>query len=226
MTAEGTRYWLVTAGMLVAACAAWFLLPVDTWFRDFGVWARSLGVVGPIAFGFAFLLATLLVIPGTPLTIAGAVAFGWWAMPLVLLSATLGSVLAFVIARYLLRDRVRTAIDRRPAMRATVEAVGDGGWRLLTLMRISPLVPFNAQNYALGITDVRFPAFLVSTIVGMLPGTIVCVYLGVVGRAASGHAPTQWITLGLGLAATVAAVEITRRRVQAKLRAGGAGART
>lgn len=218
VSASEIRYWLVTVLGIAAVAAAWLVLPIESWLRDFGAWTASLGVLGPIAFAALFVLATVLVIPGTPLTIAGGVAFGWWAMPLVMLSATFGSVLAYVAARFLLRDRVRAGIAKRPAMAATVEAVGDGDWRLLTLMRLSPFVPFNAQNYALGLAGVATPAFLVSTIVGMIPGTVVCVYLGVIGRAA-GNEAAHWIPLGLGLAATVVAVAMTRRRVQAKLAA-------
>ncbi|MEN3211631.1 TVP38/TMEM64 family protein [Methylorubrum populi] len=217
--------WAAMAGAAALAAAAWYLLPVEEGLRAFSDWANGLGPWGLLAFGVLFFLATLLVVPGTPLTIAGAVAFGWAVMPVVLVSATLGSWLAFVAARTLLRDRVRRLIERRPALNATVEAVGDGGWRLMTLMRLSPFVPFNAQNYVLGVTDVRTPAYLVSTVIGMLPGTVVCVYLGVIGRHAGSDEPTHWITLGLGLLATLAAVELTRRRVRAKLEGGRVGAR-
>ncbi|CAO4174203.1 TVP38/TMEM64 family protein [Methylorubrum populi] len=216
--------WAVTALAAALAVGVWFLLPVEEWLRAFSAWANGLGPYGLLAFGLLFFVATLLVVPGTPLTIAGAVAFGWAVMPVVLLAATLGSWLAFFAARYLFRDRVRALIERRPAFKATVEAVGDGGWRLLTLMRLSPFVPFNAQNYALGVTEVGTPAYLISTVIGMLPGTVVCVYLGAIGRRAGGDEPTHWITLGLGLVATVAVVELTRRRVRAKLEAGRAGA--
>lgn len=212
--------WAATAAAAALAVAAWILLPVEDWLRAFSAWANGLGPYGLLAFGALFFVATLLVVPGTPLTIAGAVAFGWAVMPVVLVAATLGSWLAFAAARHLFRDRVRARIERRPRLKATVEAVGDGGWRLLTLMRLSPFVPFNAQNYALGVTEVGAGAYLVSTVIGMLPGTVVCVYLGVIGRHAGSDEPTHWITLGLGLVATVAAVELTRRRVRAKLEAG------
>lgn len=224
MTGDENRYWLVTGLAVAAAVAAWYVLPVEAWLTAFKDWTHSLGPYAPVAFAGLFVVATLLVVPCTPLTIAGGVAFGWWSLPIVLAAATVGSVLAFAAGRTLLQDRVRAAIERRPAMRATVEAVGEGGWQLLTLMRLSPFVPFNAQNYVLGITDVRPGAFLVSTLLGMLPGTIVCVYLGVIGRAAGGDAPEHWISLGLGLVATVAAVALTRRRVRAKLRTRRAGA--
>ncbi|WP_245516747.1 TVP38/TMEM64 family protein, partial [Methylobacterium segetis] len=224
MTGDETRYWLATGLAVAAALAAWYLLPVDAWLAAFKAWTQGLGPYGPVAFAALFVVATLLVVPCTPLTIAAGVAFGWWSLPIVLAAATLGSVLAFAAGRTLLQDRVRALIERRPAMKATVEAVGEGGWQLLTLMRLSPFVPFNAQNYILAITDVRPGAFLVSTILGMLPGTLVCVYLGVIGRAAGGDAPEHWISLGLGLVATFAAVGLTRRRVRAKLRMRRAGA--
>jgi uncharacterized membrane protein YdjX (TVP38/TMEM64 family) len=218
---DNARSWVRTGlltGAAVAVCVgAWMLLPVEDWLREFSRWANGFGPYGLLVFGVLFFLATLLIVPGTPLTIAGAVAYGWAVMPVILVSATLGSWLAFFAARHLFRERVRALIARKPGLKATVEAVGDGGWRLLTLMRLSPFVPFNAQNYVLGVTDVRTAAYLVSTVIGMLPGTVVCVYLGVIGRRAGGDEPTHWITLGLGLVATVVAVEVTRRRVKAKL---------
>ncbi|GJD77801.1 TVP38/TMEM64 family protein [Methylobacterium gregans] len=224
MRSGALRDGLVVIGAVVATVALWRLLPVETWLRDFGSWSAGLGPWGPAAFAGIFLLATLLVIPCTPLTIAGAVAFGWWAMPIVLASATAGSLLAFLAARSVLQGPVRRIIDRRPAWKATAEAVGDGDWRLLLLMRLSPFVPFNAQNYALGITDVGIGAFLLSTVLGMLPGTVVCIYLGVIGRAAGSEDPVHWISLGLGLVATLGLVWLTRQRVRAKLRArGGSG---
>jgi uncharacterized membrane protein YdjX (TVP38/TMEM64 family) len=219
MRAGAVRDGLVVGAAAAATIAIWYLLPVDAWLRGFGAWATGLGLYGPLAFAAIFLAATLLVIPCTPLTIAGAVAFGWWSMPIVLVSATLGSALAFFAGRSLLRERVRRVIDRRPGWKATAEAVGDGDWRLLLLMRLSPFVPFNAQNYALGITDVGVGAFLVSTVLGMLPGTVLCVYLGVIGRAAGQEGPVHWVSLGLGLAATFGLVVLTRRRVRAKLQA-------
>ncbi|SFL45450.1 TVP38/TMEM64 family protein [Methylorubrum salsuginis] len=214
---SGARTWLLTGAAAALCVGAWMLLPVEDWLRGFSAWANGFGRYGLLVFGLLFFLATLLVVPGTPLTIAGAVAYGWAVMPVVLVSATVGSWLAFFAARHLFRERVRRLIARKPKWRATMEAVGDGGWRLLTLMRLSPFVPFNAQNYVLGVTDVRTGAYLVSTVIGMLPGTVVCVYLGAIGRRAGSDEPTHWITLGLGLVATVVAVEITRRRVKAKL---------
>ncbi|GJD72059.1 VTT domain-containing protein [Methylobacterium goesingense] len=218
MNRSEIRYWLVTILGGSAVLGAWIVLPVEEWLHAFGTWTARLGALGPIAFAALFVLATLLVVPGTPLTIAGGVAFGWWAMPLVMVAATLGSVLAYLAARSLLRARVHAFVANHPAMTATVEAVGDADWRLLTLMRLSPFVPFNAQNYALGLAGVGMPAFLVSTLAGMIPGTVLCVHLGVIGRAA-GDDTASWIPLGLGLAATVAAVAMTRRRVQARLAA-------
>ncbi|WP_336491357.1 TVP38/TMEM64 family protein [Methylobacterium nigriterrae] len=213
------RYWLIIAGAAAATLAAWHLLPVDAWLRVFGRWSAGFGMLGLLVFGAIFLVATLLVVPCTPLTIAGAVAFGWWAMPIVLISATGGSLLAFLAARTLFRERIRSAIARRPALKATADAVGDGEWRLLVLMRLSPFVPFNAQNYALDVTNVGLAAFLVSTVTGMLPGTGLCIYLGLIGRAAGQEGPIHWISLGLGLVTTAVLVVLTRRRVRDKLKA-------
>jgi membrane protein DedA with SNARE-associated domain len=86
-----------------------------------------------------------------------------------MIGATLGSSLAFLIARYLLRERIKRALHKRPKFKAVDEAVSEDGWRIVLLLRLSPLVPFNLQNYFFGITEIKFWQYMVATFVGIIP---------------------------------------------------------
>ena len=94
----------------------------------------------------------VLLLPVWPLSIAGGLAFGMMGIPLVVVSATVGAALAFLVSRYLARQIVRNIAHKRPVLRAIDEAVTDEGWKVVILLRLSPLVPFNLQNYFLGAT--------------------------------------------------------------------------
>ena len=91
-----------------------------------------------------------------------------------------GSAATFLIARYLARGWVARRIARYPRFAAVDRAVGADGLRIVFLLRLSPVFPFNLLNYALGATRVRFRDYLLGAL-GMLPGTFLYVYLGSLG---------------------------------------------
>jgi uncharacterized membrane protein YdjX (TVP38/TMEM64 family)/rhodanese-related sulfurtransferase len=149
---------------------------LDAWVREAGVW-------GPAVFCAIYVLATVLFLPGSVLTLAGGALFG----PILgtfysLTSATVGATLAFLIARYLAAGWVgRTAGGRARQLMTGVE---EEGWRFVAFTRLVPIVPFNALNYALGLTRIRLADFVVASYVFMLPGAIAYTYLGYAGREA------------------------------------------
>ena len=102
---------------------------------------------------------------------------------IVSLASTTGAALAFVIARYLARDSVARWVRRSPRFEAIDRAIGEEGWKIVALLRLSPAVPFNLQNYLYGLTKIRFWPCVLTSWAAMLPGTLMYVYLGVVGRA-------------------------------------------
>ena len=211
--------WIVAIGVLSAIAIAWAFLPLQYWVQSFGAWVRSFGAAGALAFAAVYIVATLLLVPGAAMTIAGALAFGWWSLPLVLISATIGATLAFLASRYFFHGPVSRAIESRPRMAAIVEAVDEEKWLALTLLRLSPVIPFNVQNYLLGVTNVATGAYFASTLTGMLPGTLLGTYIGVLGRVAGEGEISllQWGFLALGLAATLAVVVMISRRARQKL---------
>lgn len=217
--------WIVAVLVLVALGFAWALLPLGDWLQSFSDWINGFGAFGVIAFGIGYVVAVVLLVPGAVLTFAAAVAYGWWALPLVLVAASIGAVLGFLISRYLLRDRVRTMIESRPTVKAAADAVDEQGWKVLLLLRTSPVVPFSAQNYLFGITRIPLPTYLAASAGGMIPGTLLNVYLGVLGAAAGGggNDGVSWGFLIAGLIATIAAMALVTWKAREKLKEAGVG---
>ncbi|HME87893.1 MAG TPA: TVP38/TMEM64 family protein [Chthoniobacterales bacterium] len=202
---------------LVAIIIALFLatrfLPVQQWLRSFNDWVGQMGTVGILAFIVVYVLATVLMAPGSILTIGAGFAFGLWKGFLaVSAGATLGASLAFLVARFIARAKIEAIAQRNEKFRKIYNAVGQQGARLIFLLRLSPVVPFNLSNYFYGLTGVKFWPYVLASWIGMMPGTLLYVYIGSVGKAAVSaaaggeamkHGWQYWTFLGVGLAATV-----------------------
>ena len=201
-------------------------LPVDRAVQAVNAWVESLGVWGPLVFGLVYILATVLLLPASALTLAGGAVFGLGTGTVtVSVASTIGAGLAFLIARYFAREKMAAFARRNPKFNAVDRAIGEGGWKIVALLRLVPAVPFNVQNYLYGVTSIRFwPCFLTSWI-AMLPGTFMYVYLGHVGgqglAAASGAAPSrstgEWVMLAVGLLAAVAVTVYVSRVARAAI---------
>ncbi len=216
--------WIGVALAFIALTVAWFLLPVDEWLKSFNQWIESLGVWGYVIFAAVYIVATVLLAPGAPLTIAAGLAFSGWAFPLVVLAATIGAALAFLVARYLVRARVERMTESKPRMKAVDQAVTEDGWKVVILLRLSPMVPFNLQNYFFGVTDIRFWHYVAATFIGIMPGTAIYVYLGAIGAAAgsgSQGGALKWTFFGIGLIATIVVTVLVTRKAKARLDALG-----
>jgi uncharacterized membrane protein YdjX (TVP38/TMEM64 family) len=182
-------------------------------------WIKTLGYLAPIAFIGIYNLATILLIPGSLLTLGGGFIFGAvWGSIYVLIAATLGATFAFLIGRYLSRDWVRQQLDKYPKFKAIEAAVSKEGLKVVLLTRLSPVFPFNLLNYAFGVTGVSLKDYVLGSI-GMIPGTLLYVYIGslvsdlaLVGTSAQPDNPLlKWTIRSIGLIATVAVtIYITR----------------
>jgi uncharacterized membrane protein YdjX (TVP38/TMEM64 family) len=148
-------------------------------------WVESAGAAGPVVFMLVYALATVLFLPGSVLTLAGGALFGpLWGTLWNLSGATLGAALAFLIARYLGADWV--ARRAGPRLARLNDGVSSEGWRFVAFVRLVPAFPFNLLNYALGLTRIPFPAYLLATWIFMLPGALAYTWLGYAGREALG----------------------------------------
>ena len=165
-----------------------------------------------IPFVGLYITATVLFFPGLLITMAAGLLFGpLKGTALVSLGSVTGASLAFLIGRYLARNWVSKKAKSRPRFRALDEAIGKEGAKVVFLLRLSPVFPYNFLNYALGLTRVKFGSYLLASWIGMLPGTLLYVYLGSlagnIASLATGTAPekstSQWTLFGVGLLATI-----------------------
>lgn len=185
----------------------------------FAEWVDGLGALGPVVFVLGYALAAVAFVPGSLLTLAAGAIFGLAkGVVYVFVAAVLGSSLAFLVSRYFARSAIERRIAGDPRFAAIDRAVGDQGRRIVFLLRLSPVFPFNLLNYALGLTRVRFADYVAAS-VGMLPGTFLYVYYGKLAgdvAALAGGAATQrdagyWSVLAVGLVATVAVTTVVTR---------------
>lgn len=217
--------------LLCAALVFWLLFasPVAA-LRHVQQWIDSLGAWGPAVFLLFYMAAVVVLVPGSMLALLAGLAYGIWGLPLALLAASAGASISFLIGRHLLRSHVQAMTRRRPTWRAFERAVSEGGWRIVTLVRLSPVLPFNLQNYFFGITGIPFRHYLPATFLGIIPGTTVNVSLAAAGYAIGmdGIAgllhPAKLVLFALGLAVTGIVCWTTTRRVRAILQLAGQAA--
>lgn len=172
--------------VVVAAAVGFAFLPLGRWALDLVEWIRGAGAAGMVAFAAAYVLATALLLPGSLLTLGAGFAYGpvvgtLLVSPVSVLAATV----AFSLGRFVARESVARRIGRDRRFTAIDSAVGDHGLRIVTLLRLSPILPFNLLNYALGLTKVHWRDYVTGSFVGMLPGTVLYVYLGSLITSAS-----------------------------------------
>ncbi len=190
-------------------------------------WVDGLGAWGPVVFIGGYAVATVAFVPGALMTLGAGAVFGLLEGVLyVLVGATVGSSLAFLISRHLARRAIEPRLAGNRHLSAIDRAVGESGFRIVLLLRLSPVVPFNLLNYGLGLTKVRFRDYLLASI-GMLPGSLLYTYYGKVAgdvamlaadpgvRRGTGY----YVLLGVGLAATVLVATVIARQARRALRA-------
>ena len=218
--------WCSIGVMAIASLWTMRSLPVERAVQAVNVWVELLGVWGPLAFGLVYILATVLLLPVSVLTLAGGAVFGLGTgMATVSVASTIGAGLAFLIARYFAREKMATFARRNPKFNAVDRAIGEDGWKIVALLRLSPAVPFNVQNYLYGVTRIHFWTCFLTSWIAMMPGTFMYVYLGHVGgqglAAATGAAPSrsavEWVMLAVGLLATVAVTIYVSRVARAAI---------
>lgn len=222
-------------GLLKVAAAAALLGALLIVFRVFDgarhllrfvEWVRGAGVGGALAFAATYVGAAVLLLPASILTLGAGFLWGPFVGFLVVLpSATTAATVAFLLGRTVARTWVEKKVANNPRFRAIDEAVGEGGLRLVLLLRLSPLFPFNLLNYTLGLTRVSTRDYVVGSAIGMAPGTFLYLYLGSLVTSASqllsGERPSAGpagtaLYVG-GLIATLAVTVWVTRKARAAL---------
>jgi uncharacterized membrane protein YdjX (TVP38/TMEM64 family) len=224
-----TRLLLLLGLVAIFAAAAYFL-PVAEWTTSLAERARRTGGAGVAFFFLAYVVATVAFLPGSILTLAAGFAYGpLWGLAIVSPASVAGATAAFLLGRTLLRDWAIRKTRGSPQLRAIERAVEHEGFKLILLLRLSPLIPFNVLNYALSLSNVRLATYVAASAIGMLPATVLYVYLGSLAptaaqlsTAAETGGSNRTLLYAVGLAATVVAVFIVtraaRRALQTELR--------
>jgi len=201
-------------------------------------WIRSAGWLGIGVFLMAYVAATVLFLPGSLLTLGAGFAYGvGLGTAVVWIGANLGAALAFVLGRTLARRWIAARIKKNPRFAAMDKAVGREGLKIVLLTRLSPVIPFNLLNYAFGLTGVSLRDYVLGSLVGMLPGTVMYVYLGslitslselAAGRTTGGSAQQIFYFAGLGatVAVTVYVTRLARRALAEATAETGSGRQT
>ena len=206
--------WATFAAFVASFVLLLLALPLDGLIQALRIWIEGLGFWAPLIFSITYGIAATLFVPASALSLAAGVMFGvWLGSAAVWLGATLAIVLSFLIARYAARSRVEALAETSPRFAAIDRAIGEQGWKIVALMRLSPVFPFTLQNYLFGVTAIRFWPSCIASAVAIVPGTFLYVYLGYAGgqaAAAVGGAPrTDALRLGLQLAGLLATVVVT-----------------
>ncbi|MFQ4135015.1 TVP38/TMEM64 family protein [Nodosilinea sp. PGN35] len=193
-------------------------------------WIDGLGAIAPLAFILLYIAITVAFVPASIVTLGAGVVFGVVrGSVLVFVGAILGATAAFLLGRYGARGWVASKIAKNSKFQAIDDAIAREGRKIIFLLRLSPVFPFNLLNYSLGLSQISLKDYVVGT-VGILPGTIMYVYLGsLVGNLATlgansqppAAATVQWTIRIVGLVATVAVTlyvtRIARRALNAAL---------
>jgi uncharacterized membrane protein YdjX (TVP38/TMEM64 family) len=209
---------ILLAILALALCALLWWLPAREWLTLLQTQIKSYGVLAPVIYALVYIVATLLLIPGSVLTLGAGPLFGFWrGFLIVVISANLAALCAYLLARTALRQRVAQWAAANPKFAALDRAIGQNGFKMVLLSRLSPAFPFTLLNYLLGLTTVSPGAYLLANLIGMLPGTFLYVYLGATAGDALNASAQPSIAWGqyalrlVGLLATLGVVILVTR---------------
>lgn len=205
--------WALAAAAVAAVIFLFANYDVRGLLREALDFIAGLGAWGPVLFILVYVVAAVFFVPGSALTLGAGALFGVvWGSIYVSIGATLGATAAFLVGRYVARDWVAKKIEGNAKFAAIDRAVANEGWKIVGLTRLSPVFPFTLLNYAFGLTRVKLRDYVLASWIGMMPGTVMYVYIGSLARAAGEKkSPAEWALYGVGFAATiVVTVFVTR----------------
>lgn len=197
--------------LVVGLITGTVLLPVKDWLIQGLEWTQGLGIWGPVFVVVFYIVACVLFLPGSILTLGTGFLFKVVVGSItVSAGSTLGACAAFLVGRTFARNWIAGKIEKNEKFAAIDEAVAQEGFKIVLLTRLSPVFPFNLLNYAFGLTKIAFWKYALASWIGMIPGTIMYVYFGAGLRSladvAAGEVEkgtTGKIFFWFGLAATI-----------------------
>ena len=227
------RIILLGIGLALLA-AAIYALPIGDLLQGVVAWIGRHRETAWLAFFATYVVATVFMIPGSILTVAAGFLFGVvYGTIVVSVSSVAGATAAFLVGRALGREWVRRKVGTDRRLAAVDTATRDRGFLIVMLLRLSPLFPFNALNYFLSLTGVRTAHYVLASWVGMLPATVLYVYIGSVAQDLAALAAGEFeagtagdILFFAGLGATALVTVLVTRYATRTLRTELARAQT
>ncbi|XP_068311774.1 uncharacterized protein [Pyrus communis] len=198
--------------LLAAVVTACVTLPIEQFLKDFLIWVKQdLGPWGPLVLAVAYIPLTVLSVPASVLTLGGGYLFG---LPIGFVAdsvgATLGATASFFLGRTIGRSYVTSKLKNYPTFQAVSIAIHRSGFKIVLLLRLAPLLPFNVLNYLLSVTPVNVGDYLLASWLGMMPITFALVYVGTTLKDLSdvtdgwnGVSTTHWVFIALGFGISV-----------------------
>jgi uncharacterized membrane protein YdjX (TVP38/TMEM64 family) len=208
---------VVGIGLLLWAVA---YFDVKTKLDIFNVWVADQGITGIAIFIGVYIVATVLFFPCSILTLGAGVAFGLVnGCIAVSIGSTIGASCAFLVSRYLARDAILKMTANYPSFNAVDRAIGDGGGKIVGLLRLSPALPYNMSNYFYGLTAVKFTPYVLASWIGMLPGTVMYVYIGYIAKTASEEdgSAGEKVFKAVGLVVTIIVTIMITKKAKASI---------
>jgi uncharacterized membrane protein YdjX (TVP38/TMEM64 family) len=212
---------LFAIAALVALFLAFRLLPIAAWLTSFQAWVRHLGALGYVVYALMYAVCVAALVPASLLTIGAGAIFGVAGGTIVVVvGATLGAMLAFFLARTVLRERVEQMIAKRPKLGAVDKALAHEGTKLMLLCRLSGFPPFIFANYAFGVTGVGALSYFLTTLFGIIPGCFAYTYAGHAGAAVATGSGNRIALIVTAVGIVLVSVYVARIATRAVRRAG------
>lgn len=215
-----TGYWIDQRSEIISN--------FEQYFTSMLLWVDGLGTMGAIAFVVIYATATIVCIPGSILALCGGALFGiFWGAVVVFLGGFIGAVSAFCLGRYLLNNWAKRQLIKNRYLRAINRAIASEGWKFASLLHLSPIIPFNMLNYALGASKLALNDFIVATAIGIIPGVVLYTLIGstfgdltmvFMGLSSKSHGKIQLIFSIAGLLITLILIVYFGRLAQNELR--------
>ena len=194
-------------------------LPVVEWANEVTESLRSLGIVGASLYVLGFGVLVSMFVPATPLSLLAGATWGLYDGTIIIaLGCSLATTISASLGRTWLRAPAEELTKRYSLLRALDKAFSTDAFRMIILLRMSPILPFAVSNYGLGTTAAPMWTISLGTLIGIIPVTLMWVYLGTLGESAlQGDLTASPLRLGslvAGFLATVVLVGWIGRRAK------------
>lgn len=216
---------IVAALLVIAAVIVLFrILPVATWLRHFQTYVRGLGALGYLVYIVVYAVCVVAFVPASILTLGAGAIFGFVGGTIVVvIGATIGATLSFLLARTVMRKRIEAMTAKNAKFRALDRAIAAEGMKIVFLVRLAVVFPFTYINYAFGLTAIPLGRYVIATFIGILPATAAFVFASSAATNAatsSTSSITKIVYIAGGVIAIIVSVLIGRIATKAIKRAG------